>query len=119
MNQEKARSILRMFSGVADVKSLDPLLDEATAQVERMLLPDADRERPQLDYLCAALANLRHSQMLAAQSQLTYTYAGTVAKESDRGQKVPFAQALAEEYLKAGADLLTCPASPLMQTGGQ
>lgn len=46
MNQEKARSILRMFSGVADVKSLDPLLDEATAQVERMLLPDADRERP-------------------------------------------------------------------------
>ena len=114
MNQEKARSILRMFSGVADVKSLDPLLDEATAQVERMLLPDADR-----DYLCAALANLRHSQMLAAQSQLTYTYAGTVAKESDRGQKVPFAQALAEEYLKACADLLTCPASPLMQTGGQ
>lgn len=119
MNQEKARSILRMFSGVADVKSLDPLLDEATAQVERMLLPDADRERLQLDYLCAALANLRHSQMLAAQSQLTYTYAGTVAKESDRGQKVPFAQALAEEYLKACADLLTCPASPLMQTGGQ
>lgn len=118
MNQEKARSILRMFSGVQDIRTLDPLLDEATALVERWLLPDADRERPQLDYLCAALANLRHSRILAAQSQLTYTYAGAVAKESDREQKVPFAQALAEDYLKACADLLVCPDSPLIQAGG-
>lgn len=72
MNQEKARSILRMFSGVAEVKTLDPLLDEAVALVKSRLRPGADTERPQLDYLCAAIANLRHSQLLAAQSQLTY-----------------------------------------------
>ena len=81
MNQEKARSILRMFSGVAEVKTLDPLLDEAVALVKSRLRPGADTERPQLDYLCAAIANLRHSQLLAAQSQLTYTYAGSVAVE--------------------------------------
>ena len=119
MNQEKARSILRMFSGVAEVKTLDPLLDEAVALVKSRLRPGADTERPQLDYLCAAIANLRHSQLLAAQSQLTYTYAGSVAKGSDKGQKVPFAQALVNEYLKTCADLLICTDVPLLAAGGR
>lgn len=106
MNLQQTAPIFTLFSGETDTASLQPLLHGAIEEVRGMLRADADETDERLTYLAAAIANLRHSQMLAAQQTKVYTNAGSAPKADGSGNRPLFAQSLADAYLNAAAPLL-------------
>lgn len=106
MNLQQTAPIFTLFSGETDTTAFQPLLHSAILEVRGMLRADADETDERLTYLAAAIANLRHSQMLAAQQTKVYTNAGSAPKAKESGNRPLFAQSLAEAYLKAAAPLL-------------
>ena len=106
MNLQQVAPIFILFSGERDTAKFQPLLRSAVLEVRAMLRADADVSDERLTYLAAAIANLRHSQMLCAQQTKLYTAAGSVPKSDGSGNRPVFAQALRDAYLRAAAPLL-------------
>lgn len=102
----KCANLFCMFAMLSSVGEYQPLLDAAIAECYRMLRDGADASDVRLCYFCAALANLRYAQMMAARGTLSHTYAGTVAKSHDATVPCGFAERLVHEYQAAAADLL-------------
>lgn len=106
MTLQQVAPIFILFSGEKMKAELQPLLQSAITEVRGMLRADADETDERLAFLAAAIANLRHSQMLAAQQTKIYTSAGSAPKADGSGKRPLFAQALAQAYLKYAAPLL-------------
>lgn len=102
----KCANLFCLFAMRSSVGEYQPLLDAAIAECNRMLRDGADASDVRLCYFCAALANLRYVQMMAARGTLSHTYAGTVAKSHDATVPCGFAERLVHEYQAAAADLL-------------
>ncbi len=102
----KCADLFCLFAMLSEVGEYQPLLEAAIAECERMLRDGADRSDVRLCYFCAALANLRYTQMMAARYELSHTYAGTVAKSHDATVPCGFAERLVHEYRAAATDLL-------------
>ena len=96
MNIGSVISLFELFSGEPQDDNL-PIAELAMEDVERMLLPGADAEDVRLDFLAAALANYRLSQIKASQDRSIVTYAG---KMSDTTVYKNSAAALLRDYLQ-------------------
>lgn len=96
-----------LFSMQQDAAPWQALLDAAADEVRQELRPGADRNDIRLCYYTAAVANLRYRQLIAAQSAVSPTYAGSVPRARDDTQPCGFAERLVSAYRAAAADLLT------------
>lgn len=106
MNTQKIRLLFTLFSGEKNSPETEPLLQGAMLEVEGRLRPGADKSDERLDYLAAAIANLRHTELLATRDRLVYTAAGS-APTHDSGKNRPFfAATLMKAYLDTAQPLL-------------
>lgn len=96
-----------LFSMQQDAAPWQALLDAAADEVRQELRPGVDRNDIRLCYYTAAVANLRYRQLIAAQSAVSPTYAGSVPHARDDTQPCGFAERLVSAYRAAAADLLT------------
>ena len=106
MNISQITSLFILFSGETDIDKYQPLIDSAIVQVRSMLRPDAPTYDIRLDYLCAASANYRYSQMTCVKNKITFTYAGTADSKGNAQMEYDLAKALMNEYYAAASDLL-------------
>ncbi len=106
MNLQMIGSLFTLFSGEEDLKKFLPLLMTAVHEVTAKLRTDADAGEVRLCYLCAAVANLRYTQMYGAREKALATYAGTIARQSDGEQQLRFALHLVNSYRALCSDLL-------------
>lgn len=106
MNINSIISLFTLFSGEPEAKSYIPLINSAITEVKNRLKADVNLEDERLSFLCAAIANLRYTQILAARDRLRYTFAGTVAQMSNGAQQLDFANSLVREYWASIKDLI-------------
>lgn len=109
MYSETVSALFTLFSGETDIVAYAPVLTAATQEVAQELKPDADGTDARLNYLIAAVANLRYTQIFGAQEKALATYAGTLRRASDAEQQGRFAKQLVYSYRKLCADLLLDP----------
>ncbi len=107
MDMQKCADLFCLFAMLPEVGIHQPLLDAAAIECAQLLRDGADDSDIRLCYFCAALANLRYAQMLAARCEIAHSYAGTVAGSHDDSIPCGFAERLVHEYHAAAADLLT------------
>lgn len=105
MNIESVKSLFRMFSGEEDSEKYAPVIELAMAEVEKMLLPDADRNDSRLPFLCAAVANHRLCQINSSRDRTQITYAGRMLIDNP-DSTVSFSQKLIRDYLEICSDLI-------------
>ena len=118
MTVQQIAPLFTLFSGVEELNDLRPLLQSGIDDVAGRLRPGADPADSRLAYLAAAIANLRHSQLLAARQQALYTAAGTVPKADGAGNRPAFAEALVREYARTAQPLLQDDAFVFAAVGG-
>jgi enolase len=99
MNIHSIKSLFTLFSGEADNDTYLPLINSAMSEVKEKIKAGSNLEDERLSFLCAAIANLRYTQILAARDKLRYTFAGSVAQvASGSEQQLKFAENLVKEY---------------------
>lgn len=106
MNISQITSLFILFSGETDINKYQPLIDSSIMQVSRQLKEGASSADIRLDYLCAAIANYRYSQLTCVKNKVAYTYAGTADSKGNSQMEYDLAKELMCEYYKAAADLL-------------
>ncbi len=116
MNYALLCSLFVLFSGEQDVDYHAALLEAAMYEVRAQLREDADETQARLCYLCAAIANLRYTELYGARDRALVTYAGTVARQPDGEQQLRFARNLVSSYRALCSDLL-CDAGSFVFTG--
>ena len=102
MNIESVKSLFELFSSEEQEDNL-PLVELAVAEVEKMLLPDADPSDIRLNFLAAAIANYRLRQIKASRDRTKVTYAG---KMLDTSYTVNSAAGLLRDYLQLCSPLI-------------
>ncbi len=106
MNISQITSLFILFSGETDINRYQPLIDSAIAQVSRQLKEGVSSADTRLDYLCAAIANYRYSQLTCVKNKVAYTYAGTADEKGNSQLEFDLARELMNEYYKAASELL-------------
>jgi hypothetical protein len=106
MNNAVINSLFTLFSGERDTDKYEPLISSAQGWVNRMLKDDADSGDARLDYLCAAVANLKYVQMTCVRKRINYTYAGAEDSSQRPSLEYEFAKELVNEYYAEAADLI-------------
>ncbi|MGN1481274.1 hypothetical protein [Porcipelethomonas sp.] len=106
MNVSTINSLFTLFSGETDTSKYEPLVSSAVTHVRNMLREDASSNDIRLDYLCAAIAGFRYTQITCVRNKVAYTYAGTASKEGNSQLEYDFSRELMLEYYKSCADLL-------------
>jgi hypothetical protein len=99
-------ALFTLFSGEEDTTTYAPVILAAVDEVRQELLAGADPTDVRLNYLAAAVANLRYTQIFGAREKALATYAGTLRRTSDYEQQGRFARQLVYSYRKLCADLL-------------
>ena len=102
MNIESVKSLFELFSGEPQENYL-PLAELAVAEVEKMLIPDADSSDVRLNFLAAAIANYRLSQIKNSQDRTKVTCAG---KMLDPAAAKTYAAGLLRDYLQLCSPLI-------------
>lgn len=105
MNMTKIKSLFKLFSGNECTAEIEPIIDIAVIEVQKLLLENADTSDTRLDFLCASMANFRYYQALASSDRSLYTYGGKVLNDHD-GKILSFAEGLLKGYFQLCADLL-------------
>lgn len=106
MNMTQIKSLFILFSATGVTNQYQPLIDSAVLQVKNQLKEGADEDDERLDYLCAAIANYRYSQITCVRDKVTVTYAGSADYKGNSQLEYDFARELMIEYYKAAADLI-------------
>jgi hypothetical protein len=109
MNIESVKSLFTLFSGEEDHGRYAPVISLAMAEVERMLLPDADRTDIRLEFLCAAAANHRLQQLNAARDRTEVTYAGDMLQPPSQTRpsgSLAYSERLLRDYMQLCEDLI-------------
>ena len=81
-------------------------LDEAVLEVQQALKDGADEDDARLNWLAAAVAFLRYTEITAARDRAACTFAGTIAQNTDAAQKLEFAGLLVQAYRRLCRSLL-------------
>lgn len=110
MNPTTIGSLFTLFSGEEDTVTYQPILTAAALEVTQELNDSADSTDARLNYLAAAIANLRYTQIYGAQEKSLATFAGTLRRPADFSRQVCFARELVRSYTGLCADLLKDPA---------
>ena len=98
-------SAFELFTGEENGDDYYQLILLAADEVERLMLPDADKTELRVSFLCGALAFYRLQQILAARERAAVTYAGKMLKES-QNTAYSFAKELLRDYVQICSDLL-------------
>lgn len=106
MNLSTVIDLFMMLSGEEDVIRFEPILTASMQEVRQELLDQTSASDTRLNYLAAAIANLRYTQLYGAREKALATFAGTLRRASDYEQQVRFAKQLVYSYRKLCADLL-------------
>ena len=105
MVQNQIRSLFLLFAGEEELPdAVQPVLDEAVLEVQQALKDGADDAR--LNWLAAAVAFLRYTEITAARDRAACTFAGTIAQNTDAAQKLEFAGSLVQAYRRLCRSLL-------------
>jgi len=107
MNMMQINSLFTLFSGETDLNKYSPLIDSAVSQVTSQLREGADISDTRLDYLCAAIANYRYSQIVCVKNKIAFTYAGTADSKGNSQMEYDLAKGLMTEFYKAASGLLS------------
>lgn len=105
MNLQTIRSLFTLFSGEEDVTTYLPLLTAAQEEVVQSLKQGADSTDSRLNYLAAAIANLRYMQLFGAREKAAATFAGTLRRATDADEQLRFAEQLVYAYRGLCRDL--------------
>ena len=70
MTVSTINSLFTLFSGETDTEKYSPLVSSAVTQVRNMLREGASSNDIRLDYLCAAVANYRYTQITCVKTRL-------------------------------------------------
>ncbi len=119
MNLENIKSLFTLFSSETNILKYQPLIDCAVEQVKSQLKSDASILDIRLDYLCAAIANYRYTQITCVKNKVAYTYAGTADGEGNSQLEYDFSRELMNEYFKAASDLLKDTGFVFVSCGGE
>lgn len=106
MNISQITSLFILFSGETNINKYQPLIDSAIVQVSRQIRDGVSSADIRLDYLCAAIANYRYSQLTCVKNKVAYTYAGTADEKGNSQLEYDLARELMNEYYKAASELL-------------
>ena len=78
MVQNQIRSLFLLFAGEEELPdAVQPVLDEAVLEVQQALKDGADEDDARLNWLAAAVAFLRYTEITAARDRAACTFAGT------------------------------------------
>ena len=84
MVQNQIRSLFLLFAGEEELPdAVQPVLDEAVLEVQQALKDGADEDDARLNWLAAAVAFLRYTEITAARDRAACTFAGTIAQNTD------------------------------------
>lgn len=109
MNIESVKTLFTLFSGEEELGRYSPLITLAMAEVEKMLLPDADPTDIRLDFLCAATANHRLQQLNAAHDRTEVTFAGDMLQAPSQVRTsgpLAYSESLLRDYMQLCEDLI-------------
>lgn len=106
MNIDSVKSLFRMFSGEDEPEKYSPLIELSLTEVEKMLLPDADRSDVRLTFLCAAVANHRFRQIKSSRDRTEITYAGKTIKDG-ADSALAYSEKLLRDYLELCSELIS------------
>ena len=107
MVQNQIRSLFLLFTGEEELPdAVQPVLDEAVLEVQQALKDGADEDDARLNWLAAAVAFLRYTEITAARDRAACTFAGTIAQTTDAAQKLEFAGLLVQAYRRLCRSLL-------------
>lgn len=98
MNIENVKSLFVLFASESDTEKYLPLIQSAISEVTFSLRSDSDPSDIRLEYLAAAIANLRYTQILAAKDKVIHNKNGDLATNHNGSQQLEFAYALVREY---------------------
>ena len=102
MVQNQIRSLFLLFAGEEELPdAVQPVLD-----VQQALKDGADEDDARLNWLAAAVAFLRYTEITAARDRAACTFAGTIAQNTDAAQKLEFAGLLVQAYRRLCRSLL-------------
>lgn len=105
MNIESVKSLFRLFVGEDEPEKYSPLIELASVETEKMLLPGADRTDIRLSFLCAAIANHRLRQLDSARDRTQATYGGRMLTDSSN-PVLAHSEKLLRDYLELCSDLI-------------
>ena len=107
MVQNQIRSLFLLFAGEEELPdAVQPVLDEAILEVQQALKDGTDEDDARLNWLAAAVAFLRYTEITAARDRAACTYAGTIAQQTDSTQKLAAADRLVQDTKARCRDLL-------------
>lgn len=106
MNSILINSLFELFSGEMDPDKYAPVVTSSKRWIKRMLKDGADEDDGRLDYLCAAVANLKYVQITCVRKRINYTYAGAEDSSDRPSLEYEFARELVNEYFAEAADLM-------------
>ncbi len=104
MNIESVKSLFELFS-TEQAEDYAPLISLSVAEVEKMLLPDADSCDVRLDFLAAAIANYRLCRIRASRDRTQVTYAGKMLTDG-KDSPCSSAAALLRDYMQLCSGLI-------------
>lgn len=120
MNIGNIRSLFKLFSGAEADVTLEPVIDLSVFEVDRMILRDADRNDRRLDFLAAAIANLRYQQACASHVQSDSLYEGSLSVyDKNRIIALSFAEKMVEEYMALCHNLISSQSFVFMSFGSE
>lgn len=107
MNQDSVMLLFGLFAGPEVVpEEYQGVVEMAMEEVLDRLRDEADADSPRLNYLAAAVANLRYAEVTCARDKAAYTYAGGVAQNTNSRQKLESARILVRAYQGLCRELL-------------
>lgn len=105
MNLESVKTLFTLFSGEDVSEVYTPVILLAVSEVEKMLLPEADRSDIRLEFLCASVANHRLQQIKSARERYEFTVAGKMLSSSQGGMTAE-SEKLLRDYMQLCDDLI-------------
>ncbi|MBR3970116.1 MAG: hypothetical protein IKJ87_03460 [Ruminococcus sp.] len=105
MDTGRIKTLFELFCGEECSAQHEPIIELAMLEVEKMLHENADANDIRLNYLCAAMANLRYYQALTASDRSTFTYGGKMLEDKEK-KILHFAEGLLKGYFRLCSDLI-------------
>lgn len=117
MDIERIKSLFTLFTGENDYDKYFPVISIAVAQVNKILLENADKDDARLDMLTASVANYRYVQMIASRMENISAFDGKMLISDKNSNAVKYAEEIMFDYMNLCSDLIS-QNSVFINTGG-
>ena len=108
MSETQIALLFGLFAGEEVLPEMyQSILNMAAQEVKQMLISEDSQTDTRLNYLAAAVAFLRYTEITAARDRAACTIAGTIAQNTDAAQKLIFAKELVNAYRELCRELFT------------